>query len=321
MSFFHTLRAAVIALAVVGCKPGSDGTAANTDIDQPPCNPCVLTDGNNFSYDSEIDTESFPLAEGQDNLVSWTGLTKSIIDEPIDPESDVVQAALVAFLQHSQEEVIEGLENGDIPQSWVSIYLTCEPIDASCHLSDFNFMGTSVNIQEYFTQEWGGTWLVFLSDGSPQGAQSLAFLEPAAIDATTAEIGSETATLTIIADLHSLEPITVEPLTTDITVDWSSLTKNGLGLPIDLYRIDRLMLARFDESSDEIEENFKRLEFLPEETWEIDVGELTSANLSSLVGFTTFGGVKGNSVYLLGLFCDSCTSPIPLFLTAVRSAG
>lgn len=262
-----------------------------------------------------MEIKTWTLTAGFDNSVTWTKLNENILEEQIDPFIDVVQTSLIIFLGLSQDEVINGLTTDTLSQSEVSVYLTCVPTEATCQLSNFNFVGTSVNIQEYFTEDWGGTWLVVLSDGSIQGTQSLVFLEPSSTSQTTAEIDSSTATLNIQADLHSLTPVVIEPLITDITINWSGLTRTGVGTELDIYRLDRLMVARFDEKASKLETDFKNLESLSEEMWETNVEGVTSIKLSTLVGNSTFNGIDSRGIYLLGLFCTSCSNPMPSVLT------
>lgn len=318
----------LLAALLCGCTdPVETGSPHTGDtVEAGACATCLLQDRHNYTYTSKLDVEVVPGQEAEDLEITWQDLTTGIRDAALDPCEDISEAWLVVFQDLEPEEVADGLARDTLSQSEVSIYLTCTPEQATCHLSDFNLMGTYLDIQEYFTEQWGGTWLVVLVDSDGQTPRSMVFLEPSAHSATTqVAITDQTAELTLDADLESLAPVEVVAGEPELTLDWSGITRTGLGNDLDLHRLDRALLACYSEDLEALEASFFSLEELADRSWEAEVTGQEQVILSALEGDTamagvesTSGSVTSGSVWLFGLFCSTCTNPAPWFLTELR---
>jgi hypothetical protein len=179
-------------------------------------------------------------------------------------------------------------------------------------------MGTSVDIPNYFTTSWNAVWLVAMTNGGLQGAQSLAFLEASSeTTATVASFDPETAQLTVTADLHSLEQLVVQAGTPDITIDWSEVTTDGFGS--DFGQANRLQVMWFtDETTTDLEADFKTAEAKADAIWEVATdGIITLVNLTGLTGNQPFNGFNDDGLWTIVLRDDYSTTPIPPFATVV----
>ncbi len=270
----------------------------------------VLDDSNNFEFQSTIIADSIVVPSGGDSLVDWSGLTADILSQTVDPTSDIEDLNIVRFADLTQEEVIDGINNETLKQSDLTGFVAYSPSsgETSAMLSDFSISGTYVDVATEI-QEGMGTYLV--SASSPDEYLSFVFFEPqvGAPDATIA-LTDQSAILEFTLDLDAGAPLTAA--TGDQTVvTWSKLTTNGAGNAIVLSNIDRLMLARYTLSLEDLEARFLELEDLAEEMYIVDVAGLGSYDLMELEGFA---GFEGEGTWLLAMRCSTCVNPSPQFV-------
>lgn len=270
----------------------------------------VLTDENNFSFFSNIITDSTVIPERQDATVDWSGLSRDILQNDVDPTTDVGELSLIRFGDLSQEEVIDGINNETLRQSDLTGFVGYEPSgETDAQLSQFEINGTSVDLNADITAD-GGTYLISLA--SPEGAyQTFTFFEPTpGAEPATIYIDDSSAELEYTAELDAgtgIEPGKGERY----VITWSQLTQTGADNPIVLSNIDTLMLARYTLDYSELENNFLQLESLAEELFIVDVTGLGSLDLSTVDGFVDF---SGEGTWLVALRCSSCVNPSPPFL-------
>ncbi len=276
----------------------------------------TLHDGNNFSYVGTLDAPSFGMAEQSDATLDWSGLTTDLRCNALDPVADIDNTALLNFPYLTEEEVEQGLSDDSLDQSDLRVYLSYEPGDAtSVSLSQVSFFGTDPEIEAQFTAD-SGAWLVLLTTGTEVavGARMLAFLRPTAGETdTVGEVTDGCAVLDFSADLVSLARV---PVLRDgpWRLDWSRLTRNGQGGTFEPTRADGVMVARFDETVEELQASFLDLESLAEETWAYPLTGGATADLGAL-SEGAFPGFGADGVWALALTCGTCPNPAPLFLT------
>ena len=103
------------------------------------------------------------------------------------------------------------------------------------------------------------------------------------------------------------------------TLEWTSLTRDGLGNSLQLSTLDELVVLHSPYTVQQAEANLLHLERDALESWTLPI-EGPSADLSKLVGASPFEGVDEDGSWWLGLRCTTCTHPAPRFLTRMESA-
>ncbi|MDP2308980.1 MAG: hypothetical protein Q8P18_23355 [Pseudomonadota bacterium] len=305
--------APALALVLSGCQAGEDATVAA-------CTDCTLVNANNFSYTSDLRIGSSPLRAETDGSIRWDTLTRDVRGGTIDPLTDLNEARLIAFRDLDPATVTDALAHDDLAQADVSVYVTCTPTDASCVLSDFGMFGNTIDIQQYF-QEGYGTWLLALGKSGEPGADALMFLEAVADTETTeATLTDATSTLTVDVDLDSLTSMVVPLGDPSVAVDWSGLTRDGIGDTLDHATLDELWVARFEETPEELAQDVFSLEELAQVSWTLDVSGYPGARLADLEGEGAFGGIDREGTWLMALRCRTCTNPAPRFVTLLEGA-
>ncbi len=296
------------------------GAACHVDADAPvlPCSDCVLANRNNFAYTSELDIGSSPLRAETDATIRWDTLTRDVRGGAIDPRRDLDEARLIAFRDLDPDTLAYAIAHDELDQADVSVFVTCTPTDAACALSDFGMFGNTLDIQQYF-QEGYGTWLLALGKHGAPGADALMFLDAdAETDVIEAHITDTTSRLSVDVDLDTLTPLVVPLGNPDLTMDWSALTRDGLGDELDHATLDELWVARFAETPEELASDVFSLEERAQVSWTLDVSGLGAASLADLVGTGAFSGIDYAGTWLLALRCRTCTNPAPRFVTVLE---
>jgi hypothetical protein len=288
--------------------------------DVPGCVDCLLVDPHNYVLLSELRVGELPVAEGLDARVRWDGLTRDIRGEPLDPWS-LGEARLIGFRDLEPSDVAYGLTHDSLAQSNVTVFVTCEPRDASCALSEFGMLGNQVDIQQYMA-EGNGTWLLALGARGTLAVDQLAFLTPTAgVAAQDVALADDTSRLDVAVGLRNVLPLELPAHVGEISVDWADVTRNGLGDPLDADAVDELWVARFDEPLGELEDRFFELDALADAVWTLDVAGESAARLEYLEGGTPFPGIDDAGTWLLALRCRGCTNPAPQLLAVLEPAS
>lgn len=317
---------AALAAAGWACAPtpsGADATGLAGDSGGAPwtwSGELALTDAEQFSQSTSLALPVAEVAEEADVVLSWGGLQTDMLGQPFDVAAEVDRVVLAHFATLLPEALAAALARDELPQVDLDLYGLCEAEAAtSCALSEFALGGNDIEAESHLVEADEGTWLVSLATVTEEATRyrTMLVLEPRAeATATTAELAEGACDFAVDAELDAAAPLRL-PLGEVPPVSWAGLTVDGRGEPLETTRIDRLRVARFDESTAELEADFRSLEGLAEESWRWDVEgrlevDLAEAHLDGSAA--PFDGVDAEGTWLLTLECSSCTSPMPLFL-------
>jgi hypothetical protein len=222
----------------------------------------------------------------------------------------------------SQAEIAAALASESLQQSAVTAVFECAPEGASsCLLSEFTFFGTPVDVPSYF-EEGSGTWMAALRSLGTVASEEyrkLLFIEPSTTSLQHEATFEDSSSLfDVAADLSSLEVLVV-PEDGEVIIDWSELTVNGAGVPLERPRIDTLWLAHYSGlTAADLEQQLVDLETVGDGYWQMDIEGMSQASLADVVaGDEGFSGIGSEGLWLLALRCSSCRSPMPSFLTVL----
>ncbi len=295
-------------LALLACEVSNKGFA---DL---PCVSCTVTDDHQFGYEAELSAEIFDLAAEQDAIVRWDGLRHDVHGHALDP-AEIDMAYLVAFRDLSPGEVLAGLEADTLVQADVTAYLSCQPTDSACALSDFGNMGNTLEVQRYFTPG-ASTWLVVLSSSREAGALAMAFINPSVdTDVTTALFTDTTARLEVDVDFAAQATLAPETGNVGLILDWSAVTVDGLSNPFHAPAVTELFLGRYSRPREDLEGIVFDMAAEADESWTMALAGSTWANLTSLRGDTTFAGIESGDTWMVALLCGECMDTAPKLVT------
>lgn len=303
-------------LALAGCPspepPGFSGRIS-------------LADANNYSYEGHVDLASVEIAAGQDAQVDWSTLTTDIQGHPIDAAEDVDEVYFTRFADGLDQAALETLiAEGKLLQEHIQAAFLFENADAATavRLTDFALFGNVFDPAKYLLDD-GGVWAVSLSTEGTPSARASTFVAPT--DGSTNDqivVDDDSGTLDFQADLSSLTAIRIpaEPVT---VIDWSAVTENGLGEPVDGDRIEEILLGRYEDMTvADLESRILDLEIIAAEKYRASVRGQDSIDPALAVddAGTAFPGFGTGELWLVVLRCSgaTCTNPAPSFLTVVE---
>ena len=283
----------------VGCTDEEERPSTNTFT-------LTLTDNNNYAFDPSIDIEAYPLRELTDILIDWSNLTTDLSGQSMDAAKDVDTVSLVVFRYATHEEIEDGLGENTIYHQ--PFYVFAETTGrTSIMLSELWLFGTDVDVETYFEEAYGKSWLLTLSTGDTPGVgtRMAAFLDPIPSGApTVVYLDNDSTTIDPGADLRSTTPLRI-PLHTPLTADWSEVTTDAQGDLFDHDGIDRIAIAHYPELTlEELEPELMVMEDLASRIWsEDDLSGASSAALCDLVdeAGNPFRGIDVPGTWLLSL--------------------
>lgn len=281
----------------------------------------ILDDVDGAQVDTDLEVQELEVAAGVDVLLDWSELSVDLWGRPLDPLLDARRATLYHFTIDDLELLLDGLVNGDLSQSVVGLQVSCESETASCYLSEFAFMmGHEIDVVERF-EEGDGTWLLAVQ--SNDGREDLAYLVLVPVESSAvgqAQVTDDSSIQSVDTDLWELPVVEVQDDGV-MEVDWSELTTDCQGKPMDPRLIDSISAARVpDEAMDDPHQVLLHLDEVALERWVAQVPNSASAfPLAELVDPTTgapgFEGPVGDDTWLLMLSCSTCGEALPRFVT------
>lgn len=306
-----------ISLLMLACSGKGGDSAASCEP-----GPYKLTDANNFAYTGTLDAPSYPTAPATDITICWDQLTDDIQCHDVDPAADIDNIGLVRFPNLSEEDVEAGLSTDNLQQADISGYVEVANDGGTCaNIASMSFFGTPIDVPSEYTAD-GGTYLLLLTSGTVPGvgARMIAFLDPTEGEtATTVDVGSGCGSLDFTVDLDALTPMSVCN-SGDVEFDWTGVTVDGQGNPINYMDIDQLMLGYYEGVTlADLESQFLDLELIATRKYTLALEGGTSANLADATdGTSNFSGFEGDGLWILALRCTQCSNPAPPFLTVLE---
>jgi hypothetical protein len=286
-----------------------------------------LADANNFSWTGDLDGPHTQVASRTDLEICWDQVLDDMQCHEVVPADDLGVITMARFQNITEEEVEEQLGNDTLQMDSLSGYFGYWPTggETCAMLSDFTLEGSFVDIEQEF-YEGGGVYMLLAGRGTEagQGTVTLEFLEPVGMDGeppASHSMGGGCEVLDFSADLGSLETVSLPADGESWMVDWGNLETNGLGLPLELSRIDRLMVGYYAGlSAADLESSFLDMELIADGLWYLDIPGGFTADLAqaTTADGSTFTGFDGEGTWVLALFYSHATNPAPLFLTIVE---
>lgn len=282
-----------------------------------------LTDDQNFRFTTALSAEVVPVQDCPEDLtMDWSGLTADLLGHELDPTTDIDTMRVVRFYDQLPQDILDAISANDLAQSDISGNVDYTPVggETSAMLTAFNFNGTGIDPTTEVCSSLNATFMFTALTGLYE-YRMLMFFEPVDGEAnTTVELTADSAGLEFDADLSRGGVIEV-PKGRDYTVSWLDLTLDGQGNSFSLSNIDRLMLARYSLTVEEMEQQFLDLQLLPDEMYTADIGGVGEYQLALATDQdgNAFDGFGGDGLWLMGLFCSTCANPAPLYLAVMEA--
>ena len=240
----------------------------------------------------QLTPDRFELKAGLNRLlVDLRALRVDSLGRPIEG-TEITQLQLFVFPGLSLDEVAEGLADDSLIQSDVGVFLEAA-IDVALPLED-----------EYEFEVGQGTWLLIAADAAGE-AQRMAFLLPT--EGGAGELVWEAEAAQIAVDLGW-----GDPLPWGASYDWSGVETDVQGRELLHRQLDLLSVAQVELDADELAERFIELEELAVQRVDVDLNGQVRLDALEIPGFEPGPG------WVMGLSCQSCSSPVPRVLARME---
>ena len=283
-----------------------------------------LEDVHNFTYSGTIDIPVIATAAEADLDICWDAVTDDIRCHALDPGPDINQISLIRFPAMSELDLEDKLARDSLLQSEQNGIVELLPDDDQycAKLSELTFFGTETDIiSEY--RDSDELFLLTPASGTQagQGTRLMILLTPDDEEEnTTVNAADGCGVVDFSADLSALTSMSL-PASGGV-VEWSGLTKTGLGNDMVLGNVDGVMLAFYEgQSAADLEPQFLDLELIATSLYTVEISAGSGADLATATNTDgqTFTGFAGDGTWLLALTCSTCANPAPLFMTVVEA--
>jgi hypothetical protein len=304
------LATPVLAASLVAC--GSSST--------PPTNGTAMVDANNYSATSKLSIPVIPTASGMDVTLDWSTIKKDLLCHP---STGIQSVTLAAFRNKTQAALEADLAVGVFTASEVYKYFVQDfvtmPYPTMTTLSALGPTPKLVPSTDY-VESSNTLYLLLFSNTTKvgQGAEAMAILQPMASNSTTTVSAPDgCGPLTFSATLGT--SMNIPKAGPSYPVDWSKLTKDGFGQPIQFGNVDGIEVGYYQSmSASDLQTHFLDVEVNADKLYQASFAQgtksfdLTGAKLKDGTAFAGFGDA---GTYALALRCSSCAVPAPVAFT------
>jgi hypothetical protein len=313
-----TLKFLLIPLLFEACGSGESGRKAiNGNV--------AMTDENNYTATSSMKIPSVRTKAGADLSICWDKLTQDFQCHDMVPTQDITAVSFARFLAMSAADISDLIANGrDFDPYDYKQFLVKEraPGTTCTTLSALNVggKGAVVPSTEYVVAS-DKTYMLFFSSGKiiGTGGRSMVFLEPSTTsEETSVSAPSGCGMLDFKAHLTDLKKLDV-PTAGPWVLDWSQITRDGLGNQVFFQNIDSLMFAYYaGKTPTDLESVFLNLELIPDLYYDMEIpvgdkhADLADGKARDGTAFPGFDRTDGT--WLVALRCSSCKIPTPVAL-------
>jgi hypothetical protein len=344
--------------AMAGTGMTGGGTGGTSGGGQCVSGTLVADPVNNYTFTSDIKLTATKIAPNNpDILFDWSGLTTDFLGHTTNPATDI-DSVLLVILSVSVDQLQKHINDDDgmlqtFGQGPLQFYT--HDTATSAKLRAFSVAtqeGTTYDdpsvkaavddtLDPTKTDYTTHTLMLMPSNGTVAGSGAR-MIQPLIIDpqSTTTTVTTMASTrlapganghtggttgpsmsITYDVDLQKLVPVNVPAATTNIMVDWSKLTTNGLGREWVSRSITKISVGHYTQSLTDLQNQFLDLETLPTDLYSAYVPSDDPISLSGLkAGDKAFTGIDDTGTWILALFCDPryCGNPAPWFLTILK---
>jgi hypothetical protein len=321
----HLAVSALACAIFPACAGPSDPASAPA-----PRGPVALTDANNYRAVAALSIPTIQTAPAVDLDLCFDRVTTDLQCHELEPLAEIDNVGLLRIFHLGEDEIEARLANDDLSQSEVDGYVDYQPDHTTTctKLSNLSFFETDVALEEEYVESSDRTYLLLFATGTAagRGARSMTFIQPLeGSDNTRVDAPPGCGIVDFTADLASTSPVMV-PKRDPFSLEWRSVTKNGLGNPFAHGSVDRLLLGFYAGMTiAELEARVFDLELVATELFDLRLASRT-ADLGLATERSTgapFAGIEreDEGTWVLALLCSTCQSPAPLLLSVLTPEG
>ncbi len=314
--FARSLAPVVLSLWLAGCGSSSNpgGAGAGT----------AMMDGNNYRATSQMTIPTITTQAGTDLTLDWSGIKKDLLCHAA---TGIVSVTLAVFPNKKPADLEAELSVGVFNTAEVNKYFIIDnPTGTSTMLTSLLSGKSPVDPATDYTTSSGALYLLLFANSTTPGvgAESMVFLQPSDTSTNTTVMAPDACDQHILQFSAQLGTPLPVPNSAPYPVDWSNLTHDGFGNPIQFTSINKVEVGYYQgmQVSDlmtgflDVELNATKLysAAVPVAQKHIDLGSAKTKTGEAFPGFTQTDGV-----YAMALLCNNCSVPAPIAFTIVQA--
>jgi len=292
----------------------------------------VFEPTHNYTSQTSLSIPQTETAPGADLMICWDALQKDLLCHNIvAPSNDIDNVSFLQIPNMTHDTAEAKLAIGQLDPNLVHVYgdfhVDHTAATKCVKLSELK-LGDPVIPATDYTEDATRTYMLLFESGTTPGvgSRSMMFLVPTSSSTATtvnAVDACASSVLTFNATLGA--PMTISA--TDRTkwhVDWSQLTVDSFGNPIDFRKIDKALVGFYqDKTAADLQAGFKDIEISATSLYEVAVSlgarDADLANAKLRGGTEMFPGfTRTNGTWALAVTCSKCQVPAPILMTILQ---
>jgi hypothetical protein len=307
----------------------SCGSSPTPGAENTPVGNVVFKDANNYSATSVLTIPQVQTTPATDLKICWDGISTDLLCHSVTVASMINSVTFVQLINFSEAKVQVALGTGQdfTRNALMAGTYTIAAGETCANLSAFDLYNSKGKINPALNYVAGSdkTYMLLFSQCTTvgMGAKSVLFLEPAdGSQNTTVNAPVGCGIVNFTPDIASPAQLSL-PKGGPWVLDWSLLTKTGLGGKVNFASIDSLMLGYYDGMTvAQIQSRFLDLQIMTTTTYtatlskgqnHVDLGSAKDTTGVAFAGFT-----PTNSTWVAALLCSTCVNPAPVALTILN---
>jgi hypothetical protein len=309
-------------LGLSACGGGSSGDAGI------PAN-AHIANANNYTITSSLTISRLTVKAGGDLHICWSGLTTDLLKHTIDPAKLIDHVSFLRIKGVAEADVEKQFAVGTFNDQKVEAYFdfivqAADRTSMCVNLSQFQLGGKAIDLANDFYVDANRTYVMMWASGLTPGAGSktMLFLEPDA-SSTVVDVNAPPGKdiLTFSADLTTPPKVDI-PAAGPYLVEWTGLTKDGMGIDVKPQNIDGIIVGHYDMTVAELQAQALDYELIASPLYraKIPIGnqsiDLTAAASDAGAPFAGFSPATGT--WAIGLTCSKCQVPAPVAVVVLN---
>jgi hypothetical protein len=321
----HGGRAVLVAsLFALPLFAACESTDSKSDAGAKPVGNVIIKDINNYSATSQLTIPRVQTAPQADLNICWPAVSTDLLCHAVSPATDIDNVSFLQVVSLTEAQIQTALGTGQSFNKNVAIYrdhhVNHTTGEACTALSSLSLGTTTVSPTLDYVAAADKTYMLLFSKGTTMGtgARTMLFIEPT-VGATTTTVNATEGCgiLNFTPDITTPQALSI-PKAGPWVVDWSQLTRDGLGNAVVFQNIDSLMVGYYEGMTvDQVQARFLDLQIMTTALYQVAIPQgvkyvdlaTATGTTGAFPGFTSLGGV-----WAVALLCSSCQVPAPVAL-------
>jgi hypothetical protein len=311
-----------VSCLLAGAVSGGCGSSASPEW---PKGNVVLMDANNYTADAKLTIPTVETMPGADLMICWDKIMKDLLCHPVVPSTDIDDVGFAKIpLQPAQieDQLAVGKFDTNIVMPYMEHRVTSN--ETCTMLSTFVFGGPNLNPANDYKEDSTKTYMLLFQTGTDPAVnvKSMTFIKPTSTSTNTKVDAPDTCSGKVLDFSAMLGQAINIPKAGPWLVDWSQVTTDSFGNPINFKHLDKVEVGFYqNKTAADIQTDFVNIEVnatslysvaVPQGSRDVDLKGATDVS-NPATAFPGFDRTDG--VYLVAVLSSTSQTPAPVVLS------